>query len=62
MVILNYIDEMYSANGIGLDLPEKQNLQLLAMNLSSQAVGGDYKGTLENFFSIFAGLLMFDDV
>lgn len=62
MAILNYMDEMYSANSINLTLPDKSVLQLLALNLGNGAVGAEYKGTLEHFFSIFAGLLMFDDL
>jgi hypothetical protein len=63
MIILNYLDELYAANGLaGLELPQKEALEFLALNLSSLAVGGPYKSTLANYLSIFAGLLMFDDV
>lgn len=63
MIILNYLDELYTANGLAqLSLPQKESLEFLALNLSSAAVGSEYKSTLENYLSIFAGLLMFDDI
>lgn len=61
--ILNYIDEVYSLSGIAdLALPDKQALYFLALNLSDLAVGHTIKDKLARFLSIFAGLLMFDDV
>ena len=63
--IMTYLDKMYSANNAaGLSLPERKELGFLALNVSSLTVGNEngLKGTLEEFFSIFAGLLMFDDV
>lgn len=63
MIILNYIDELYSLAGIrDLILPQKDALIFLALNLSNQAVGAGAKNTLAHYLSIFAGLLMFDDV
>lgn len=64
LVILSYIDQLYAANGIaGLSLPDKTSLALLALNLSPQAVGGrSAQNALQTYLSIFAGLLMFDDV
>jgi len=63
MIILNYIDELYSLAGIGdLVLPQKDALIFLALNLSNEAVGAGAKNTLAHYLSIFAGLLMFDDV
>ena len=37
-------------------------MRMLALNLSDLAVGGAARGTLEDYLSLFAGLLMFDDV
>ena len=63
MQILSALDKIYSANGIsGLQLPQKDAFKLIALNLSTYALGGEYKATIENFLSIFAGLLMFDDI
>lgn len=63
MVILNFLDELYSVNGLaGLVLPQREAMTFLALNLSDAAVGGTVRGPLEKYFSIFAGLLMFDDV
>ena len=61
--IMTYLDKMYSANQLaGLSLPHRDMINYLAFNMSSLTVGGNLKGPLEEFFSIFAGLLMFDDV
>ena len=63
MVILNYIDELYSMNGLAnLELPQKDALYFLTLNLSKLAVGGQFKDSLQKYLSIFAGLLMFDDI
>lgn len=63
MRILSYFDKMYSADGLaGLELPDREKLDFMALNLASGAVGGGNKGTMENYLSIFAGLLMFDDI
>ena len=63
MNIFSYIDKIYSANTVaGLELPNRNTLDFLLLNLSNAAVGGELKSTVENYLSIFAGLLMFDDV
>lgn len=63
LVILSYIDEMYSLGGLsGLQLPDQDALIFIAANLAKSAVGASARGPLEKYFSIFAGLLMFDDV
>lgn len=63
LVILNALDNLYTANGFnGLELIDKNLLTQVALNLSSLAVGGGIKGLVENYLSIFAGLLMFDDI
>lgn len=64
MVILSYIDYMLAAlEAAGLSSPlTRDMLVFLALNLSDNAVGQGNIGPLENYFSIFAGLLMFDDV
>lgn len=66
MNILNYIDEMYSmpADMAGMILPNKNNLYFLALNASDLAIGGTVaiKNALAAYFSLFAGLIMFDDL
>ena len=32
------------------------------LNLCSQSIGGGAKSSVENYLSIFAGMLMFDDL
>ena len=61
--IQHYFDKLYSANGTAdLDLPNRDLLEMLSLNLSSEAIGSGQKAAMENYLSIFAGLLMFDDV
>lgn len=63
MQLLGYLEELYSLNGIeDLILPDKNALIFLSQNLSKLAVGGDFKEPLEKYLSIFAGLIMFDDI
>ena len=50
-------------DSVGINFPGSNGtLRMLALNLSDLAVGGSARGTLEDYLSLFAGLLMFDDV
>lgn len=62
--ILSALDYIYSAMAsAGIAFPGSLELmRTLALNLSNSAVGGGEKGTLEYYLSLFAGLLMFDDI
>jgi len=40
----------------------RELLTFMGLNLANGAVGNGNSGPLENYFSIFAGMLMFDDV
>lgn len=61
--ILNAIDALYSANGINsLSLIDKDLLEAIALNLSEHTVASHLKNPLAKYLSIFAGLLMFDDI
>ena len=61
--ILSALDQIYSMNGIeDLILMDKEVMYNIALNLSNLAIGGEIKGDIENYLSIFAGMLMFDDM
>lgn len=64
MNILSYIDFMLSAcDAAGISTPANRDLLIfLALNLSEMAIGRGNSDPLARYFSIFAGLLMFDDV
>lgn len=64
MNILSYIDFMLSAcDAAGISTPANRELLIfLALNLSEMAIGRGNSEPLAKYFSIFAGLLMFDDV
>lgn len=64
MNILSYIDFMLSAlSTAGLSSPlDRDTLIFLGLNLSDAAVGQGSSEPLTKYFSIFAGLLMFDDI
>jgi len=63
MNILSFIDFMDSAAVDGFSLAISHNLMsFIALNLMPNAVAAQLKDPLESYFSIFAGLLMFDDV
>ena len=61
-----YITELYAAAGTNLHydnltLPAQDWLNFIVMNLFTGGVAEEAKEPLEKYFSIFAGLLMFDD-
>ena len=61
--VLNAFDQLYSAATLdAFKMPHRDILTTIAANLSELAVGKNLKNTLEKYFSIFAGLLMFDDI
>lgn len=61
--ILTALDMIYGMNDYGgLFLPNQEILYNLVLNLSNLAVGKEMKGEIEDYLSIFAGMLMFDDV
>lgn len=62
MSIFSYISYLSSAAfGGNLDV-NSDDLNFLAYNLIPGAIAEDKRGSLENYFSLFAGMLMFDDV
>lgn len=56
---LNIIDEM-AHNGI-ISLLDVEDLQFALVNAGEQMIGREYKSTLEDYFSMFVGFLMFND-
>lgn len=61
--ILNLLDRLYSISGLGgLTLPDQRIFYNLAINLAENAIGGALIPTVENYLSIFTGMLMFDDI
>lgn len=62
MSIMSYIDTLYTmTDSINLPL-DRTGLGFLALNLVPGAVAADKKGPLEQYLSLYAGMLMFDDV
>lgn len=62
MNLLSYIDTLYSMQG-AMNFPISQgNMGFLALNIVGGAVADDLKGPLENYLSMYAGMMMFDDL
>jgi len=64
MLALNMLDELYSLSGLDdtIKLLDKEALKGVLLNLSELAVGNNMKTPVENYFSIFSGMLMFSDI
>lgn len=63
MNILSYIDYLSTAAEIGTSGSiDRTGLGFLALNLGPGAVAEDFKSPLEKYFSIYAGMIMFDDL
>lgn len=63
MQALNLLDNLYSINNMaGLKLVDESIMRGAILNLSSLAIGSNAKSLIENYLSIFAGMLMFDDL
>ena len=61
--VLNALDRIYSMNGFGgLMLPDEEIMYNLVLNLSNYAMGKEIRNDVEQYLSIFAGMLMFDDM
>lgn len=62
--ILTMLDYISAALGsVGINIPGSNGImRALALNLSELAVGGHVATKLEDYLSLFAGLLMFDDI
>lgn len=61
MQAFNMMDNLYAAED-NVKLMDKEVLYGALLNLADSAIGHEQKGTVENYLSIFAGLLMFDDI
>lgn len=63
MQIFTAFDRLYSiSGGLPIKLMDMDALKFIALNLSSGALGDKNKEPLEKYLSIFAGMLMFDDI
>lgn len=63
MQALNLLDNLYSINNMaGLELVDESIMRGAILNLSSMAIGSNAKPLIENYLSMFAGMLMFDDL
>lgn len=64
MAIFTAFDRLYSIAGVtNLQFMQLEEIKFIALNLSSGALEGENnKLKLEKYLSIFAGLLMFDDI
>lgn len=63
MQALNLLDNLYSINNMSdLKLVNESIMRGAILNLSSLAIGANAKPLIENYLSIFAGMLMFDDL
>lgn len=63
MNILSYIDYLSSASSIGVaNNIDRDTLAFFARNLINGAIAEREKAPLEYYFSIYAGMIMFDDV
>ena len=61
MQAFNMMDNLYSLED-NVALMDKDILYGAILNLAKLAIGHEQVGTIENYLSIFAGLLMFDDI
>ena len=62
MVILSALSKLYAAPGLEETLMNKDLLITFLLNISNQTLGAKNKPALETYLSLFAGLLMFDDI
>ena len=63
MQILSAFDRLYSIGNItNVGFMQRDLLNMIALNLSAGSLGYFNRTPLENYISIFAGLLMFDDI
>ena len=63
MQALNMLDDLYSIADLDeVKLLDKDALKGVLLNLSDLAAAGFMRPTVENYFSIFAGMLMFSDI
>lgn len=62
MVVLSALSKLYAAPGLEETLMNKDLLITFLLNISDQTLGAKNKPALETYLSLFAGLLMFDDI
>lgn len=62
MNILSALTKLYAAPGFSSALMNKDLLITFLLNISDATLGSQNKSSLETYLSLFAGILMFDDV
>ena len=62
MSIMSYIDALYTMQDSFSFPLDRASLGFLALNLVPRAVAEDQKDVLEQYLSIYAGMVMFDDL
>lgn len=60
--VLTALSNLYSATELEARLMDKEVLLTFLINISTATLGFTNKRPLENYLSLFAGLLMFDDI
>ena len=62
MNILSALTKLYAAPGFSQALMNLDTLIIFLLNISKNTLGSQNKPSLETYLSLFAGILMFDDV
>jgi hypothetical protein len=59
---MSYIDDLYSMSNSFSFPVSRDELGFLAINLMPGAAAAEYKDPLEKYLSLYAGMVMFDDL
>lgn len=60
--IMSYIDDLYSMSNSTTFPLSREDLGFIAINLMPGAAAADFKDPLEKYLSLYAGMVMFDDL
>ena len=60
--IMSYIDNLYSMSSSTTFPLSREDLGFIAINLMPGAAAADFKDPLEKYLSLYAGMVMFDDL
>jgi len=59
---MSYIDDLYSMSNSTTFPLSREDLGFIAINLMPGAAAADFKDPLEKYLSLYAGMVMFDDL